>query len=163
MRRCGSFFLSARQPADETADMNSSVRPVLFPIAGAALLLAGCATAPGGGATTSSFDQARTVIEASCVHCHGSQRIAGMPSFSSTRDLAALTGPGKMIVPGNPEQSRFFQVVAMSDSDIGAMPPTGHALTPQEVEVLKTWIAGGAVLPEKNVPLRPHGRAPRSR
>jgi mono/diheme cytochrome c family protein len=143
--------------------MNSSVRPVLFPIAGAALLLAGCATGPGGGTAATSFNQARVVIEASCVHCHGSQRIAGMPSFASTQDLAALTGPGKMIVPGVPEQSRFFQVVTMSDSEIGAMPPTGHALTPQEVEVLKTWIAAGAELPEKNVALRPHGRAPRSR
>jgi mono/diheme cytochrome c family protein len=145
--------------------MKSIVRPTLLPSAAAALLaaLAGCATGPGGRTAATGFDQARTVLEASCVHCHGSQRIAGMPSFSSTRDLAALTGPGKMIVPGNPEQSRFFQVVTLSDSDIGAMPPTGHALTPQEVEVLKTWIAGGAVLPEKNVPLRPHGRAPRSR
>ena len=86
-----------------------------------------------------------------------------MPSFASTRDLAALTGPGKLIVPGAPEQSRFFQVVTMSDSDIGAMPPTGHALTSREVAVLKSWIAGGADLPEGNVALRPHGRAPRSR
>ena len=133
--------------------------------AGLALLLAGCAGTPGGGSTgnETSFDQARTVIEASCVHCHGSQRIAGMPSFASSRDLAALTGPGKLIVPGAPEQSRFFQVVAMSDSDIGAMPPTGHALTPQQVGVLKAWIAGGAEVPAGNVVLKPHGESPRSR
>jgi mono/diheme cytochrome c family protein len=137
--------------------------PDLFPLAGIALLLAGCATAPNGGTAATSFDQARTVLEASCVHCHGSERLAGMPSFASTRDLAALTGPGRLIVPGAPEQSRFFQVVTMSDSDIGAMPPTGHALTPREVGVLKAWIAGGAGLPEENIPLRPHGRAPRSR
>lgn len=138
-----------------------------FCFAGLALLLAGCAGAPGGGSTgnETSFDQARTVIEASCVHCHGSQRIAGMPSFASSRDLAALTGPGpgKLIVPGAPEQSRFFQVVAMSDSDIGAMPPTGHALTPQQVGVLKAWIASGAELPAGNVVLKPHGESPRSR
>jgi mono/diheme cytochrome c family protein len=133
--------------------------------AGLALVIAGCASAPGGGSTgnEASFDQARSVIEASCVHCHGSQRIAGMPSFASSRDLAALTGPGKLIVPGAPEQSRFFQVVAMSDSDIGAMPPTGHALTPREVGVLKAWIAGGAEVPAGNLVLKPHGESPRSR
>lgn len=134
---------------------------------GPALLLAGCAGTPGSGSTgnETSFDQARTVIEASCVHCHGSQRIAGMPSFASSRDLAALTGPGpgKLIVPGAPEQSRFFQVVAMSDSDIGAMPPTGHALTPREAGVLKAWIAAGAEVPAGNVVLKPHGESPRSR
>lgn len=138
------------------------IRP--FIPAALGLLLAACATRdPAESTEAVSFDQARAVLEASCVHCHGSQRIAGMPSFASTRDLAALTGPGRIIVPGAPEQSRFFQVVAMSDGEIGAMPPTGHALTPQEVGVLKAWIAGGAELPEENVALRPHGRAPRSR
>lgn len=140
--------------------------PVLSPLAGLGMLLAlaGCSTAPTDGTTTeTSFDQARAVLEASCVHCHGSQRLAGMPSFVSTKDLATLTGPGKIIVPGAPEQSRFLQVVTMSDSDIGAMPPTGHALTPREVAVLKAWIAGGADLPDKNLTLRPHGGSPRSR
>lgn len=147
--------------------MKSLHRLLLLPscFAGLAVLLAGCASAPEGGSTAdaATFDRARPVLEASCVHCHGSQRIAGMPSFASTRDLAALTGPGKLIVPGAPEQSRFFQVVTLSDSEIGAMPPTGHALTPREVAVLKGWIASGAELPEENVVLRPHGRAPRSR
>jgi mono/diheme cytochrome c family protein len=135
-----------------------------FVPAGLGLLLASCAaTDPAGSPETVSFDQARRVLEASCVHCHGSQRIAGMPSFASTRDLAALTGPGRLILPGAPEQSRFFQVVTLSDSEIGAMPPTGHALAPHDVAVLKAWIAGGAEMPEKNVALHPHGRAPRSR
>ncbi len=144
--------------------MKAIARPFLFPLAGIVLvLLAGCVTTPGGGSAASGFEQARTVIEASCVHCHGSRRLAGMPSFASSEDLAALTGPGKIIVPGAPEQSRFFQVVIMSDSEIGAMPPTGHALTPQEVGALKAWIAGGAELPAENVALTPHGRSPRSR
>lgn len=144
--------------------MKSIPGPVLFPFAGGVLLLlAGCVTTPGGGSAASGFEQARTVLEASCVHCHGSRRLAGMPSFASSQDLAALTGPGRLIVPGAPEQSRFFQVVTMSDSEIGAMPPTGHALTPREVGVLREWIAAGAELPAENVALSPHGRAPRSR
>jgi mono/diheme cytochrome c family protein len=144
--------------------MKSIVGTVLLPFAGIVLLLlAGCVNAPGGGSAASGFGQARTVLEASCVHCHGSRRLAGMPSFASTQDLAALTGPGKIIVPGAPEQSRFFQVVTMSDSEIGAMPPTGHALTSREVGVLRAWIAAGAELPAENVALSPHGRAPRSR
>ena len=146
--------------------MKANARPFHYLLAGIVLLLLeGCVTAPDGGPAESGsgFEQARTVLEASCVHCHGSRRLAGMPSFASSQDLAALTGPGKIIVPGAPEQSRFFQVVIMSDSEIGAMPPTGHALTPQEVAVLKAWIAGGAELPAENVALAPHGRAPRSR
>lgn len=117
------------------------MKPISGPLpscfAGLMLLLAGCATPPGGGTKgATTFGEARTVLEASCVHCHGARRLAGMPSFASSQDLAALTGPGKLIVPGAPEQSRFFQVVTMSDSEIGAMPPTGHALAPREVAVL---------------------------
>jgi len=83
-----------------------------FVPAGLGLLLASCAhTDPAGTPESVSFDQARRVLEASCVHCHGSQRIAGMPSFASTRDLAALTGPGRLIVPGAPAQRRVLEGV----------------------------------------------------
>jgi hypothetical protein len=86
-----------------------------------------------------------------------------MPAFDSTAALAALSGPGKLIVPGAPEQSRFFQVVAFSDDQPGAMPPTGHGLSPREVAVLRSWIADGAALPVKNLSLKPRGESPRSR
>ena len=73
--------------------MKSIPGPFLFPFAGIVLLLlGGCVTAPDGGPAESGFEQARTVLEASCVHCHGSRRLAGMPSFASSQDLAALQG-----------------------------------------------------------------------
>jgi mono/diheme cytochrome c family protein len=144
--------------------MKSISSPVVSSLAGIGLAFAGCAPVPAGGpAAASPFEQVRPVLEASCVHCHGSQRLPGMPSFASTRDLAVLTGPGKLIVPGAPERSRFFQVVAFSDDEIGAMPPTGHGLSPREVALLRSWIADGAELPEKNRNLKPRGESPRSR
>ena len=130
------------------------------------LLFAACApTAPPEGlaAKEGSFEAVRPVLEQSCVHCHGARRLPGMPAFDSTAALAALSGPGKLIVPGAPEQSRFFQVVAFSDDQPGAMPPTGHGLPPREVAVLRSWIADGAVLPVKNLGLKPRGESPRSR
>lgn len=143
--------------------MNPLSRPLPLVLAGIGLLAAGCATLPGGATGAEGFASVRPVLESSCVHCHGSERLAGMPSFASTRDLAALTGPGGLIVPGAPQRSRFFQVVAMSDNEAGAMPPTGHALSPRELAVLEAWIAAGAELPDQNLHLRPHGRSPRSR
>ena len=43
------------------------------------------------------------------------------------------------------------------------MPPTGDGLPPREVAVLRSWIADGAVLPVKNLGLKPRGESPRSR
>lgn len=87
-----------------------------------------------------------------------------MPSYNDTGALAKLRGPGNWIVPGQPESSRFLQVVTLSDSQPGAMPPTGHAISKDEIATLRAWIAAGAPLPDgPPILLTPHGTPPRSR
>lgn len=87
-----------------------------------------------------------------------------MPSFRDTAALAAITGKGGYIVPGDPEHSRFFNVVTLSDNQAGAMPPTGHAISGADVAKLRAWIAAGARVPEgPPVILTPRGIPPRSR
>ena len=111
-----------------------------------------------------SFVAARAVLETNCVHCHGDSRLQGMPPIDTTRLLARIIGPGNFIVPGQPEQSRFFQVVTFPDEIPNAMPPTGHAIRQAEVEALRTWILAGAPLPSgPSQKLHPQGEAPRSR
>ena len=110
-----------------------------------------------------AFDRVKPVLERNCVHCHASIRLPGMPSLSDTKTLAGLIGPGKLIVPGKPEQSRFYLVTTLSDEQAGAMPPSGHAMTPGEVALLREWIREGAALPSEVTELHPKGTAPRSR
>ena len=86
-----------------------------------------------------------------------------MPALIDTRALADLIGPGKLIVPGRPDESRFFKVVTLADNEAGAMPPTGHAIAARHVEALRKWIAAGAPVPAQVQPLKPRGEAPRSR
>lgn len=132
--------------------------------AGVALGLAGCASSPEQTAEPADPVVARAlaVIEANCVHCHGEQRLQTMPAVADLDSLRALRGEGGLIVPGRPEVSRFFTVVTLSDTQPGAMPPTGHAITRAEVEVLRAWIVRGAALPPGNRALRPRGVPPRS-
>lgn len=86
-----------------------------------------------------------------------------MPPIHSTAALSRLIGPGNWIVPGHPEQSRFFQVVTFTDSVPGAMPPTGHAIPRRDIEVLRAWIAAGAPVPGgPETALQPRGPRPRS-
>jgi len=143
--------------------------PVLSLIGSLALvLIAGCASdrplvttsdSPQGPA---AFQRVLPLLETNCVHCHGVQRLPTMPALADTKALAALIGPGKLIVPGSPESSRFFQVVTLPDNQAGAMPPTGHGISKSEVGTLRKWIQSGAPLPAENLILKPRGMGPRS-
>ena len=67
------------------------------------------------------------------------------------------------IVPGKPELSRFFQVVTFADEIPMAMPPSGHAISRPEIELLRAWIRAGAPVPEgRSLQLKPLGPLPRS-
>jgi hypothetical protein len=130
---------------------------------GAAIFVGtGCAGL-GKRDTPGSFASIRPVLESNCVHCHGPNRLTRMPAISDTRSLARLIGPANWIVPGHPERSRFFQVVTFADGQPGAMPPTGHAISPSEVGKLRAWIASGAPLPKgEPLVLVARGEGPRS-
>lgn len=129
-----------------------------------ALVFGGGCAGLGQRENAGSFASVQPVLETNCVHCHGRNRLANMPAFTDTRSLGKLIGTPNWIVPGHPEQSRFFQVVMLADEQPGAMPPTGHAISPSEVAVLRAWIAAGAPLPEgAPVILTPRGPGQRSR
>lgn len=134
---------------------------------GTLLLAVSCASQPpppeDRDKPDSSFARVKPVLERNCVHCHAAIRLPGMPSLTDTKALASLIGPGKLIVPGKPEQSRFYLVTTLSDDQAGAMPPTGHAMKRSEVTILREWIQGGAPLPEDIVKFNPAGISPRSR
>jgi mono/diheme cytochrome c family protein len=103
----------------------------------------------------------RVVLETNCVHCHGDNRLSTMPPINDTQALTKLIGTS-WIVPGKPEVSRFFQVVTFPDTLPGAMPPSGHAISKQEVETLRSWIKARAKMPPQNLPFTPRGEIPRS-
>lgn len=131
------------------------------------MLAVSCASRTGDGKqdtySAAAFDRVKPVLERNCVHCHSVNRLPGMPSLTDTNALSHLIGSGKLIVPGKPEQSRFYLVTTLSDDQAGAMPPTGHAISPREVAILREWIQGGAELPSDVIPLQGVGRSPRSR
>lgn len=111
-----------------------------------------------------SFASVRPVLEKNCLHCHGATKLPHMPSLADTAEIAKLKGPGKWIMPGQPENSRIYQVVTAADTTPNAMPPTGHAISSAEVETIRAWIKAGAELPTgAPVVLTPFGEAIRSR
>lgn len=131
------------------------------------VLLSSCAqpmrqeSAAAAHAETGAADAALRVLEHNCVHCHGDNRLSTMPPINDTRALSKLIG-SHWIVPGRPEASRFYQVVTFPDEVPGAMPPSGHAISRKDAQILLQWIKDGARLPAHNVKLTPRGPLPRS-
>ena len=85
-----------------------------------------------------------------------------MPAMTSSGVLAEFAKSNRWIVPGSPEGSRIYQVVLLGDDQPGAMPPSGHAISKQDREIIRAWIANRAPVPPASVPLVPQGEAPRS-
>src|SRR6266480_2086574 len=94
--------------------------------------------------TEARIDFARDVqplLKERCIGCHGpSQQMNG---YRLDRRSTALGGVVRAnIVPGSSESSRLYRRLIGSQFGI-QMPPTG-ALAPDEIDILKRWIDGGA-------------------
>ncbi len=141
----------------------------------AALLPMTSAAAPSGSPATvdasqptrvSYNDHIRPILANHCVACHGGVKQASGVSFIY-REKALAEGDSGMraIVPGDLESSYLVERVSDPDPDY-RMPPVEHGppLDPQEIGLLKQWIAEGADW-EQHWSFRPpharHHRRPR--
>ena len=81
------------------------------------------------------------ILNEHCVVCHG-ESSPQAELDARTRDALLAGGKsGPAIVPGNPVESLLLQKVAS-----GAMPIGGKKLASGEVDLLRRWIEGGALL-----------------
>ncbi len=94
----------------------------------------------------------RPIFESHCISCHGLQKQES--NFRLDLRSSAMEGGDfgePAIVPGNADESPLIQYVSGDDSDL-MMPPESavdtKALTPQQINTLKTWIAHGAEWPD---------------
>src|SRR5688572_2035378 len=106
------------------------------------------AQAPGdAAATVRPVDFIRDVqplLRERCHKCHGGVHRKGELSFLTRADALALLPSGtRAIVPGEPKASELLRRIESSDES-ERMPPTGDPLTPNEIDVLRRWIAEGA-------------------
>ena len=91
----------------------------------------------------------RPILSDRCYSCHGpdeGQRKTAMRLDHADGAFAELSGGGRPIVPGNPEESAVLHRV-LSDDPARRMPPAhlGHdPLSEAEIEVLRRWIDEGA-------------------
>lgn len=91
------------------------------------------------------------LLQRTCFECHGPEKQQG--GLRLDQRTGALRGgdSGAAIVAGRPEASELLRRISLPRDADEAMPPRGKGLSGAEVERLRTWIADGAVWPEKIV------------
>ncbi len=115
------------------------------------LLFAGAVSLPsftGSAQSTIDFNRdIRPILSDKCWVCHGPDAAAKKIKLRLDDETSAKANLGNTfaIVPNHPEQSELIHRIT-SDDKYERMPPvsTGKTLTPQEIELLRAWIAQGA-------------------
>ena len=93
------------------------------------------------------------IIEESCLKCHKAPYKDEKGRMKKPKAGLRLDTPemimkgsedGKVIVPGKPEDSSFYTLVALDPDHDDIMPPKGDPLTKAQIEMIKKWISSGA-------------------
>ena len=115
------------------------------------IILAGVIVIPSVRAEDPDFvKDIAPILETSCVKCHMEGKAKGKLRMD-TKEMAMKGGKeAKLIVPGKVDESAMIKVLLMDPKEDGAMPPEGKAPRPEaaKIELLKKWIAAGAVWPD---------------
>ncbi|MFN9371341.1 MAG: c-type cytochrome domain-containing protein [Planctomycetaceae bacterium] len=89
----------------------------------------------------SFYRQVRPMLQRTCSGCHQPAKASGKLLLTSY-DVAQKGGEqGALWTPGKPEESLLIEVVT---GEPPSMPPNAPPLTPEQVALLKRWIAEGA-------------------
>jgi hypothetical protein len=82
----------------------------------------------------------RPILKAHCFDCHGeNDNPKGGLDLRLRRRMAAGGDQGPALIPGQPDQSLLFKLVAS-----GEMPKREKKLTREQVRLIEEWIAAGA-------------------
>ncbi len=84
----------------------------------------------------------QTLLKANCVPCHNDSTKSSGLAMTSRETILAGGNRGVAVKPGNPSESLLLRAVEQS-GDL-KMPP-GRKLSPEQTDVIRKWIADGAV------------------
>lgn len=93
----------------------------------------------------SYYRDVRPILQLRCQGCHQPAKAEGgyvMTEYKSLLEKGQSGEPG--VVPGHPEKSRLMKLIVPQEGKPPAMPRNQESLTPEQVEIIRQWIAQGA-------------------
>src|SRR5262245_30745810 len=119
------------------------LRSTLVPFAGLCVVATGLAVGPPPGKTEADAE-ARSILAAHCVKCHGPVKQKGGLRFDSRDGLLGKGDSGSpAVAPGRPDASEMIRRVTATDAGV-RMPPGDARLSTAQVAALRKWIEAGA-------------------
>lgn len=88
-------------------------------------------------------DQVSAIFQQRCNSCHNSDKQKGGLSLDSYGNAMKGGGSGKVVEPGDPENSRLYALVSHSEEP--KMPPNSPKIPDAELAIIKAWIEKGAL------------------
>lgn len=136
---------NARMPARARAGFAASLTGVLacFLAAGPAI---SAAAEPSADDLRFFETKVRPILAENCYDCHGSRTSHAALRLDNHSDLLRGADTGKVVIPGEPGQSRLLQAVRHQDG-VTAMPKDAPRLDDADIAALEQWIAMGAPWP----------------
>ena len=112
------------------------------------LLFAGCVALAGTASAEVDFNRdVRPILSDICFKCHGpdeGQRVSELRLDITDGAFADLDGR-RAIVPHDANASQLYRRIISKDPEFRMPPPdSGRVLTPQQIDVVRKWIADGA-------------------
>jgi uncharacterized membrane protein len=92
-----------------------------------------------GSVAVSFSNDVLPLLQDRCVSCHGGEKTSRGLKLTSYENVMAGSNNGAMVIAGDLENSKLFQLV-----EAGKMPKRGGKLTDAQIEILKQWILAGA-------------------
>src|SRR5436190_8117861 len=104
------------------------------------LFFLGCAW-PAAAAVDFAHDVV-PILKKHCAECHLGAKKKGGLSMNTRADLLAGSENSKVVEPGKPDTSLLLKLLVSTDKD-EQMPPKGDRVPPEQIAVLRAWIAEG--------------------
>ncbi len=102
----------------------------------------GVATAQSGAGVPDIGNEVRGIFASKCAACHGPNLPKPKGRFGYVLDLRRIAENPEMVIPQRPDESELWVLIQRDE-----MPPSDSlhgALTPEQKEVVRSWIAAGA-------------------
>jgi mono/diheme cytochrome c family protein len=98
----------------------------------------------GGSGAVDFVRDIAPILEQHCIRCHQPNVKKGDLSLATRADLDA----NDFLSPGSPDESHLLEVVMPAGGAAALMPKEGPSISDHEINLLRSWIAGGAKWPE---------------
>jgi hypothetical protein len=82
------------------------------------------------------------IFKKHCAECHLGAKKKGGLSMNTRADLLEGSENGKVAEPGKPDAALLLKLLTTTDED-DQMPPKGDRVPPEQVAILRAWIAEG--------------------